>query len=197
MLWSHGIRLEISGPGAKHLNNFKGVIFVSNHQSIVDIFIGSKIFPRVTSFIAKKELKLIPIFGWAAAVVGVLFIDRARGAQNKSLSSVGDLLRCGFNFIIYPEGTRSPDGKILPFKRGAFVMAISSQVPVVPVTILDTYRVCPKHHVAISPGTVHVIVDDPISTIGLKIDDRHALSDQVHSIMSKHLEKFEESRDTQ
>lgn len=196
MLWAHGIKVKVSGPAAQDLKKMKGVIFVLNHQSVTDIMTVIKILPKASSFISKKELRSVPVFGWAMKVVGTLFVDRSRGTQNQALSEVNDLMRDGFNIIIFAEGTRSPDGKLLPFKRGAFVMAIEAQVPVVPVTILDSRLCCPKGQLAIAPGTIHVIADNPISTKGLKIEDRHQLSDQVRHIMLKHLEKFEENRET-
>ena len=196
MLWAHGIKVKAAGPAADHLKEMKGVIFVLNHQSVTDIMTAIEILPKASSFIAKKELRNVPIFGWAMKVVGTLFIDRSRGTQNQALSEINELMKDGFNIIVFPEGTRSPDGKLLPFKRGAFVMAIEAGVPVVPITILDSRLCCPKGQLAIASGTIHVIVDNPIPTQGLKIEDRHQLSDQVHRIMLKHLEKFEENRET-
>lgn len=194
MLWSHGLKTNLFGPGANKLKSMRGTVFVANHQSAVDILVMMDILSKHSSFIAKKELRKFPVFGWAAGVVGTLFIDRSRGTNNKSLDDVSARLQQGLSVIIFPEGTRSADGKLLPFKRGAFVMAIDAQVPIVPIVIMDSRFLCPKGRPSIDSGTVHIWVGDEISTIGLTKDDRHALSEKIALIMAKQLENFFENR---
>jgi 1-acyl-sn-glycerol-3-phosphate acyltransferase len=194
MLWSHRIQVVASGPGLDELRKHRGCVFVSNHQSLMDIPALVQFLPCYTSFIAKQELRSIPIFGSASALVGTLFVDRSRGAENASLKVIHTLLRRGISILIFPEGTRSADGRLGNFKRGGFVMAIEAQVPIIPITILDSRFVLPKNKLAIRKGVIHIVFDKPISTVGLRPEDRHALSDQVHQIMSKHLDLFEETR---
>ncbi len=194
MLWSHRIQVVASGPGLQELKSHKGCVFVSNHQSLMDIPALVQFLPRYTSFIAKQELRSIPIFGAASALVGTLFVDRSRGTENASLKVIHKLLRQGISILIFPEGTRSSDGHLGSFKRGGFVMAIEAKVPIVPVTILNSRFVLPKNKLSIRRGVIQIVFDKPISTEGLKADDRHALSDQVRQIMSKHLDLFEETR---
>lgn len=190
----HGIKLEVSGPGAGKTAKQKGVIFVSNHQSALDIPVASLVLNPHSAFLSKKELGLIPIFGWAAAASGVVFIDRAKGTKNKSLQVLADRLRHGLSIIIFPEGTRSTDGQLLKFKRGAFVMAIESQIPVVPMVIFDSRKLLPKHRLSIGSGTIHVWIGDEIPTKGLKLEDRHQLTDKIADIMAKQLENFDKNR---
>lgn len=194
MLWSHRIQVMASGPGLEELSKLKGCVFVANHQSLMDIPALVQFLPRYTSFIAKIELRSFPIFGQAAALVGTVFIDRSRGAENESLKTIRKILLQGVSILIFPEGTRSKDGRLGAFKRGGFVMAIEAQVPVVPITILDSRFVLPKGRLGIQSGKIHIVFDKPISTMGLTSGDRYALADQVHQIMTKHLDLFAETR---
>jgi len=195
MVWAHSLKIEIIGPGADRLKDYRGVVFVSNHQSALDILVHMVSFPRHTSFVAKKELLRIPIFGWGAAIAGTFFIDRSKGTKNKSLEKIQQALIAGINLVLYPEGTRSADGNLLPFKRGAFVMAIQAQVPVVPVATLDSRLLCPKKRLSVAPGTVHLYVGEPISTKGLTIGDRREICEQVRNEIAKQLDKFNESHE--
>ena len=163
------------------------MIFASNHQSALDIPVQVACLPPHTVFIAKKELSCLPIFGWAAALAGTLFVDRAKGTQNKALKQVKKLLGAGISMIVYPEGTRSRTKELLPFKRGAFVMAISAQVPVVPLTILNSGILCPKNKLFVHPGVIKIVVDKPIETKGMTIEQRFELSDRVHKLISSRL----------
>ena len=104
-------------------------------------------------------------------------------------------LNAGINMFFYPEGTRSADGALLPFKRGAFVLAIEAQAPVVPLAILDTRLLCPKKRLSVAPGTVHLYVGEPISTKGLTVNDRHEFCEQVRNEIAKQLDKFNESHE--
>jgi len=187
MLWAHSVNTHIEGPGLKNLSSLKGVVFVSNHQSLLDIPVLFKYLPAESSFIAKRELFHIPLFGWAAYFCGTIFIDRARGAQNRSLSSVTKYLNEGRSIIMFPEGTRSPTGELGNFKRGAFVFAIQAQVPIVPISILNTRDLLPKGKLAAAPGDVRIFVDRPIQTTGMNLDDRLALAEKVREMISRRL----------
>ena len=194
MLSGMGIRVQLSGEGVNDYFHHQGMVFVSNHQSVLDILSQMSVLPSSASFISKKELKWIPFFGWAANVVGTIFVDRVKGTHNDSLDSISESLRAGASIIVYPEGTRSSDGRLLPFKRGAFVMAIDAQVPIVPLTILDSRDLCPKHQSWIASGTIHIVIDKPISTQGMTPQDRFDLSERIQGVIAKHLEKFGETR---
>lgn len=194
ILWCYGIRVELEGPGVSALSTMRGSVFVSNHQSALDIPLMVKIITGDSSFIAKRELLWIPFFGWAAWVLGVLFIDRSKGTKNESLKNVTKHLKNGLSIIVFPEGTRSFDGHLLPLKRGAFVMAIEAKAPVVPIVILDSRLRMPKHKLTVSNGTIHIWVGEPVSTAQLKPEDRFELTEKISTIMAKQLENFVENR---
>jgi 1-acyl-sn-glycerol-3-phosphate acyltransferase len=159
-LFLAGIRVRLSGeerlpPGP--------LIFMSNHQSGFDILTLLAVLPLDTCWIAKKELFDIPVFGNAMARGGYIPLDRrdARGAL-KSLEMAVQVVRSGKRLLIFPEGTRSKDFRLLPFKRGGFKLALQAGVPVVPVTINGSGRVNPAGRILLYPGRISVILHRPI-----------------------------------
>lgn len=162
---------------AERIGLGRGQILVANHQSWFDIFALGGALGRSFSFVGKREVSSIPIVGAAWEKVGHIAIDRSdREAAIASLQRADDLLRDGRTIIMFPEGTRSPTGELGRFKKGAFVMAIKSQVPVLPVAILGTRAIMKKGSWGIRPGTATVVVGNPISTEGLTLRDRNRLS---------------------
>ncbi len=162
LLWIAGIKLKVSG--LEKLQKNKRYVFIANHQSGLDIPVLYAGLNRSISFIAKKELFYIPIFGWGMVVVGHIWIDRsnARKARESILRAVKHLQKAQVSLILFPEGTRSADGSIGEFKTGSFSLALQAGVEVVPVVIHDTMKSLPKNSSLITPGTVHVDVCDPI-----------------------------------
>ena len=155
----------------------RGQILVANHQSWFDIFALGTALRHKFSFVGKQELNRIPVVGAAWQKVGNIAIDRTdQQAAIDSLRRVDELLEEGRTIIMFPEGTRSPTGEMGRFKKGAFVMAIKSQVPVVPVAIQGTRGIMKKGSWVISRGTATVTVGNPISTEGLTLRDRNPLS---------------------
>lgn len=193
MLRAQGLEIKVLGPGAKLISSLKSAVFVSNHQSAIDILAHIMILPSNAHFVAKKELLWIPVFGWGARVVGTIFIDRKKGARESSLQGVSDQLKNGNSVILYPEGTRSSDGRLKEFKRGAAVMAIAAQVPVVPMTIFNTGRLCPKKRLSIEPGEIWIYVDEPIETMGLSENDRFELTQKIQNIIQERLQESPQS----
>ena len=162
---------------AERIGLGRGQILVANHQSWFDIFALGGALGRRFSFVGKREVSKIPVVGAAWERVGHIAIDRSdRQAAIAALQRTDDLLRDGRTIIIFPEGTRSPTGELGHFKKGAFVMAIKSQVPVLPVAILGTRAIMKKGSWEIHPGTATVVVGNPISTEGLTMRDRNRLS---------------------
>ncbi|MGC3998423.1 MAG: lysophospholipid acyltransferase family protein [Anaeromyxobacter sp.] len=139
------------------------VIFASNHESALDIWILLAHLPRPIRFVAKAELFRIPIFGWYMRLGGHVPVERANRTQAvASLRHAGELVRAGTSLIVFPEGTRSLDRRILPFKKGPFVLAMEAGVPIVPVAISGSGAVTPSKVVAIWPGPIDVAVGAPI-----------------------------------
>lgn len=171
IVWENPDRL---GPGDAQ-------VLVANHQSWFDVFSLAGTLPVKFSFVGKKELARIPIFGTAWARVGHYPVDRSDyQAAVASLRQVSKRIKSDATTVVmFPEGTRSPTGELARFKKGAFVLAIDAQVPVVPVAVLGTRRVMPKGRWSIRPGTVRIRVGAPILTEGMTMRDRDALVRQA------------------
>lgn len=136
ILWVCGIRLKVLGT--EKLNKKDSYVFVCNHQSYLDIPFLFKGIPVNLYFVAKKELKKIPFLGWYMMATGMIFIDRSNRQKSvESLRKAGRLIHDGKSVIMFPEGTRSKDGQLAPFKKGPFMLARQADVCVVPVGIYE------------------------------------------------------------
>ena len=137
------------------------VVFMSNHESQLDPPVLVAALPLPAVFIAKKELKYVPFIGWAA---GVIFIDRGnRERAMLSLQDAAQQIRGGKNVVIFPEGTRSPTGKMLPFKKGGFALAMDAGTPIVPLGIGGAYEMLPPGKVLVRPARYTVVVGAPVN----------------------------------
>lgn len=167
------------------------VIFMSNHQSGFDILTLLAVLPLDTCWIAKKELFDIPVFGAAMGRGGYIPLDR-RDAHRalKSLEVAVQVVRSGKSLLIFPEGTRSKDFRLLPFKRGGFKLAIQAGVPVIPVTINGSGRVNPAGSIRLYPGRISVTLHQPIMPpAGISRPEAEAvLRGKVHDAISSVLE---------
>jgi 1-acyl-sn-glycerol-3-phosphate acyltransferase len=151
-----------------------------NHASMVDIWVVFVAIPASFRFIAKKQLAKIPLFGWAMAAGRFIFIDRQNAASaRRSMEEAARRIRAGQSVVIFPEGTRTRDGRLLPFKKGGFHLAMDSGADIVPVAIRGSREVMPRGAALIKAGTVTVEVGEPIPTAGLKSADREALIGKV------------------
>lgn len=156
-----GIRVQVIG--LDKLDPALTFIFMSNHASNIDPPLLLPLIPRRTSVMAKKELFSYPILGKTMRLGSLVPVDRGdRDAGIAAVRSAAEVIRQGINMTIYVEGKRSFDGKLLPFKKGPFYLAMESNVPVVPVTISGSHYVMPKKGFAIKPGVVTVTFHDPI-----------------------------------
>lgn len=159
-------------------------IFVCNHQGTMDIialFVGLGAHRRFV-FAAKKEVFRIPFLGWFVGAAGYIKVDRAdRAAAVKSLQAGGELIRGGRSVVVFPEGTRSRDGSILPFKKGPFMLALHAGVPIVPVAIEGSLQMNPRGSLYLCPNPVRMLVGAPIPTSGLGVADRDDLIRRVRS----------------
>jgi 1-acyl-sn-glycerol-3-phosphate acyltransferase len=134
-------------------------IFAANHESALDILAVVRAIPRGVRFVAKRELFRIPVFGWYLRLGGHVEVDRRDHARAiASLGAAAEKVRAGTSLVVFPEGTRSPDGRIQPFKQGPFVIASRSGVPVVPVAVSGAADVNPKARIAVRPGTIRVSI---------------------------------------
>ncbi len=183
-------RMQVVTHGADHVDFTTPHVFVVNHVSIMDIPAVLHSVPT-SGFVAKRELSNVPLFGAAASAVGVVFIDREnRKSAFAAYEDAADTVRRGRSVIVFPEGTRGSDYTLRPFKKGPFVLAIRSGVPIIPVVIHGTIEVTPNGTLDVTPGVVNVHLLAPIVTAGLDYDDRNALADRVHASMSDAMHKL-------
>lgn len=181
-----GIKVVVTGK--EKLDPKKRYVFISNHQSGLDIPILYIGISEKISFIAKKELFMIPVFGWGLYFVGHIWIDRgnARKAHRSIENAVKRLKNDNVSLILFPEGTRSKDGKVAPFKQGSFALAQKAGVSVVPVAITGALGLLPKHSIFVNPGEVHLNIGDPVE---IKTDMTKAeMAEKFHQIIQDAVE---------
>ncbi len=160
-------------------------VFVMNHQSSLDIVVAFMILPVNLRFVAKHVLKYVPFLGWYMWATGMIFVHRGkRGASMGSLRDAGARVRGGANVLVFPEGTRSRDGQLLPFKKGAFVLATTAGVPVVPVAVEGSGRCMPAGGFRVRPGVIRVKVGEPIPTTGPLKGEIDPLVRQTHEAIA-------------
>jgi 1-acyl-sn-glycerol-3-phosphate acyltransferase len=161
-----GVRLagvKVETHGLEKIDPARTYLFMSNHASNLDPPLLLPRIPRRTSVMAKKELFRYPILGETMRMGSLVPVDRGnRDAGIAAVRAAAEVIRQGINMTIYVEGKRSFDGKLLPFKKGPFYLAMESGAPVVPVTIVGSHALMPKARFQISPGTVKVVFHDPI-----------------------------------
>ena len=194
MLRAVGVRAEYEG--LEHSRPDGPCVFVSNHQSIVDIWAVTPVLPRSALFVAKHSLFRIPVLGWAMRMAGFIPIDRQRlGKAIRSLGSAEAQLRGGRPVILFPEGTRSRDGRLATFKKGAFHLALGARVPVVPIAISGSWDVIRPRAVRVRPGTVRVTFSEPIAIEPFLPDNVRGLLGAVRKVIAHNLEPVERAAD--
>ena len=183
-----GVKLEISGR--KNLVKGQSYIFLANHQSAFDIPALIYSIPFQTRFIAKKELGRIPIWGWAVSAMGHVMIDRKniQRAKESINSAMEKIKKEGLSIVAYPEGTRTRDGKVRPFKKGTFILAIQSEIPIVPISITGAYGVFPRKSWVFRKGTIRINIHPPVETKGYVVEDRDKLIETVRDIIVNDVE---------
>jgi 1-acyl-sn-glycerol-3-phosphate acyltransferase len=178
-----GVRVHVRG-----LENLGAgpYMFVSNHQSHFDIALLLGYLPGNNRFAAKRELFDEPVLGLVLRTMGMIPVDRDDPLQ--AIDLLNRLAADGYSTIIFPEGTRSRHGTLLPFKKGPFVAAIRLGIPLVPVVCVGTATVMPRGgYLSIVPGEVELVVQAPIPTTGLTYDDRDALRDRAYGAIAREL----------
>ncbi len=184
LLWTAGVSLRVKMHATLEPN--QPYVFMANHQSTVDIWAIFVALPIKVRFIAKKQLGRIPLFGWAMAVGRFIFIDRQNPlAARRSIDQACARIRSGSSVAIFPEGTRSRDGHLGPFKKGGFHLASSAGVPIVPVGIHGAHYVMPRGSLIVRRGPVIVEIGVPIPTTGPAVPDRDALVEQVRNEVAR------------
>lgn len=191
-LWGK-IQLRITGTrvriqGFEQIDPEKSYILVSNHQSTFDIFALLGYLPIQFRWTAKAELFHTPFMGWAMSRIGYIPIERDSPKKAyRSMLRAAEVVRNGVSVIIFPEGTRSPDGNLQPFKKGVFLLALKSRAPILPITIQGTSRIMRKGDWRTYPGQVRIQIDPPIETAGTPALKEEELSQRVRSTLVKNL----------
>jgi 1-acyl-sn-glycerol-3-phosphate acyltransferase len=179
-----GVRATIEGR--EKLDPSRSYIFMCNHVSNLDAPIVVPALPGRTSILVKKELFRVPIFGWAMRMASLVPVDRSdRESAIASIGRAAEVMKAGLHMTIYPEGTRSMDGRLLPFKKGPFHLAIDSGVPIAPITVVGTQNMMPKGGIRIYPGTARVIFHEPIDSS--RFQDRDELMEAVRASIASSL----------
>jgi len=182
-----GVKVEIFG--LDKIDPKRTYVYMANHQSLVDGPLLFRIIPQQLRVLLKKEVFRIPLVGTAMKIVEFIPIDREdkEGARKSIELAIRKIKEKNYSFLIFPEGTRSLDGNLLPFKRGGFVLAIKSGVPIVPITIIGSRNVLPKKKFFLKKGKIKVIFHPPIPTVELKYEDRFMLTEKVRNIIENDL----------
>lgn len=164
LLLLFGIRVSVNGT--EHVRKGGCYVYLPNHASYLDIIVLVSVVPDNIRFIFKRELARIPIFGWSLALSPNILIDRANAREAKeSIERTARKIADGASVVIFPEGTRTRDGALGQFKRGGFLLATLSSVPLVPVAIRGTYALMPRHRLRVEPGSVSVMIGSAIPAL--------------------------------
>jgi 1-acyl-sn-glycerol-3-phosphate acyltransferase len=184
ILAASGVKVKVEG--LHNIDKGRPYIFAANHQSQFDIFALQGCVDFDFRWLAKKELFQIPLFGRAMLLAGYISIDRSHGREAlKSLNEAAERIAAGTSVILFPEGTRSLDGKLHDFKSGGMVLAIKSGVPLVPVGISGTYEILPKGTLLAKPGHVIIRVGKPIETRQFSVSQKHELAAKIQSEVAR------------
>ena len=191
-LWGK-ILLSITGTkvkiqGLENINPQKSYILVSNHQSAFDIFALLGYLSHQFRWIAKASLFRAPFLGWAMSRIGYIPIERDSPKKAyRSMLRAAEKVQQGVSVIIFPEGTRSPDGNLQPFKKGVFLIALKSQAPIVPIAIRGTAKIMPKGDWRAHPGDVQIIIGPPIETAGIPPEKEWELSQRIRNALLQYI----------
>ena len=193
-IWARSIlaasRIKVTVKGLSNLDSIKSCIYMPNHQSNFDIPVLLGHLNVQFRWLAKVELFKIPIFGHAMKRAGYISIDRSnRKSAFKSLKKAAKIIREGVSVIIFPEGTRNKESNIGPFKKGGFVLAVDSGVPIVPVIIHGTMKIMPKNKLLIQSRDVILEIKKQIETKGYTRKTKEYLMEKVRQNISDSFEK--------
>lgn len=187
ILKTGNIRLKVRG--LDRLEPGRPYVFIANHQSNLDIPVlvqGLENFQL--RWIAKKQLAYVPFFGWALRASRHILVDRIdRGSATASFRKAKEKIAGGDSVVIFPEGTRSSGGHVLPFKRGGFLLAVQTKTPIVPVTINGSWTILPRGDWRVKAGEIEVIVDEPIPPGRYNGKNVSTLVNRVHDMIESHL----------
>ena len=193
-LWAKSIlfvsRIDVTVRGISNVDQSQSYIYMSNHQSNFDIPVLLACLPVQFRWLAKAELFRIPIFGRGMRAAGYISIDRFnQESAFESIKVAARKIKEGVSVMIFPEGTRSIDGKIRPFKKGGFILAVDSGVPIIPIILHGTRSIMPKGRIRVQSGHVYMDIQPPIETSGYTRESKDDLIERIRAVIC---EKFEQ-----
>jgi len=157
--------IQVTITGMENILRDRAQIFVVNHQSFFDIFAISGYLPVQIRWVAKASLFRIPFVGWSMKAAGYISVDRSNKKKAyQSFVATVEKVKQGYSIVIFPEGTRSEDGSIGPFKKGSHLLAIRAKAPMVPVTLIGTGNIIKKNSLVIKPGPIRIVISPPVYT---------------------------------
>jgi 1-acyl-sn-glycerol-3-phosphate acyltransferase len=187
-LWLSGVRVR--QIDSEYAARYPTSVFVCNHVSNIDPPALFMVLPRI-AVILKRELRRIPLLGYVMEMGGFIYVDRqARGSRRDALEKAVATLKSGISLLVFPEGTRSRDGRLLPFRPGPFTIAIEAQKPIVPITVHGARELMPKGKGSIRPGTITLRFHPPVLTEGLSGENRNELMERVREAMERAVADF-------
>lgn len=179
---------KVTVSGRENIDRSGPCIFIANHLSNFDVFALLNILPVKMRILAKRSLFFVPVFGWAIHAAGYISVRRSdREDATKSFEEVAGKIRRGRPVLFFAEGARSLDGKLQPFKKGAFLIALKAGVPIIPISITGSDAVMPPHSARISPGRVSIVIGKPIPTESHTISTLKDLMETVRSAIARNL----------
>lgn len=182
-----GIKLEVNGY--ENIPHDQAVLFVGNHRGIFDVIVTYPLMKRPTGYIAKKEIARIPFLSWWMYFVNCVFLDRKNPREGlKAINKASEMIKSGISMFIFPEGTRTKDGKLHDFKEGSLKIATKSKCPIVPVGINGTSEVFEKQMPLIRPAKVIVSFGNPLYTADMSRDELKALTKTVQNEVANLIE---------
>jgi 1-acyl-sn-glycerol-3-phosphate acyltransferase len=170
-----GVRVRVLHP--ERLDRDRSFVIVANHESFCDILVLLANLPMQVRFLAKRSVFRVPVLGWSIAAAGFVPVDREdRSRGTETVDAALRRLSGGRSVVVFPEETRTRNGELLPFKRGAAHLALRSGLPILPVGLAGTFRVLKRGSLLITPGTVAMSVGEPIEVAGHTLKDREAIT---------------------
>jgi 1-acyl-sn-glycerol-3-phosphate acyltransferase len=196
-IWLRLIGARVHVKGGENLERGRAYVLISNHRSYIDSPALLAFLKKRLGFIAKKELLRVPVLGQGMRYVNAIAIDRSnRTRAIQTMQTAAERLRSGISYIVFAEGTRAKEGEFLPFKKGAFYLAIETQAPIAPVAIQNTDKLMGKGKSQARPGSAAITILPPVETAGLSADeDIEELIEKVHSMIAMELKIESQEKD--
>lgn len=189
ILWANGVRIKVEG--LENIDKKKSYVFISNHQSNLDGLAIGTTLPSPLRFVIKKSLLKIPIMGQAFKLGRMIVIDRSDHAKAiETINRYARELRNGISALFFGEGHRTRDGRLQPFKKGGVMFSITSKLPVVPITIINSFNLLPSGSLHINKGTIRIIIGTAISTRDYCVENADMLLEKVRTIIADNLSKY-------